>query len=66
MIPCSDMHQSFADAHVKWFFDILLMFADSFSVLSIRYVAQGLHGCSSITSSTNATHPSWNRAYFNP
>jgi len=48
MIPCSDMHQSFADAHVKWFFDILLMFADSFSVLSIRYVAQGLHGCSSI------------------
>ena len=37
-IPCGDVHQSFADTLVNWFFDNLTMFADSFSVLSIHYV----------------------------
>jgi len=27
VIPCGDMHQSFTDALVKWFFDIFRMFA---------------------------------------
>ena len=30
MIPCGDMHQSFTDALVKWFFDNFSMFADSY------------------------------------
>ena len=33
--PCSNMHQFFTDALVKWFSDNFRMFADSFSVLSI-------------------------------
>jgi len=40
LIPCIDMHQSFTHALVKWFFDNFPMFADSFSVLSIHYVAR--------------------------
>jgi len=32
------MYQSFTDTVIKWFFDNLLMFADSFSVLSIHCV----------------------------
>jgi len=32
IIPCGDMHQSFTDAHVKWFCDNLPIFANSFSV----------------------------------
>jgi len=39
VIPCGDMHQSFTDTLVKWFFNT---FADSLSVLSIYWVAQGL------------------------
>ena len=42
VIPCGDMHQSFTHALVKWFFDNFLMFADSFSILSIHCVAQEL------------------------
>ena len=42
MIPCGDMHQSFTDTLVKWFFNNFLMFADSFSVLSIQCVARRL------------------------
>ena len=34
MTPCGDMHQSFTDALVKWFFDNFPMFADSFDVVS--------------------------------
>jgi len=39
VISCRDMHQSFTGTLVKWFFDNLPMFADSFSVLSIQCVA---------------------------
>ena len=42
MIPCGDMHQSFTDTLVNWFFNNFSMLADSFSVLSIYCVAQGL------------------------
>ena len=42
MIPCGDMHQSFTDALVKWFFDNFATFADSFRVVSIHNVAPGL------------------------
>jgi len=42
VIPCGDMHQSFTDTLVKWFFDNFPMFADSFSFLSIHCVARGL------------------------
>ena len=42
VIPCSDMHQSFTDALVKWFFDNFPTFADSFRVVSIHNVAPGL------------------------
>jgi len=42
MIPHGDMHQFFADALVKWFFDNFPMFADSFDVVSIHCVARGL------------------------
>jgi len=42
VIPFGDMHQSFTDTLVKWFFDNFPMFADSFSVLSIRCVAREL------------------------
>jgi len=45
MIPCGDMHQSFTDTVVKWFFDNFAMFADSFSILSIHCVARGLDTC---------------------
>ena len=45
MIPCGNMHQSFTDALVKLFFDNFPMFADSFSVLSIHCIAQGLDAC---------------------
>ena len=41
-IPCANMHQFFADALLKWFFDNVLVLADSFSVLSIHCVAWGL------------------------
>jgi len=39
---CGEMHQSFTGTLIKWFFDNFHMFADSFSVLSIYYVARGL------------------------
>ena len=42
MIPSGDMHQSFIDIFVKSFFDNFLVFANSFSVLYIHYVAPGL------------------------
>jgi len=44
VIQCGDMHQSFADRStlVKWGFDNFPMFVDSFSVLSIHCVVQGL------------------------
>jgi len=42
VIPCGDIHRSSIDALVKWFFDNLPMFADSFSVLFIHCVARGL------------------------
>ena len=42
MILCGDMHQSFTDILVKLVFDNFLMFANSFIVLSIHYVAPGL------------------------
>ena len=48
MIPCGDMHQSFTDTLVKWFFDNFSMFADSFRLVSILCVARGasfLHKC---------------------
>ena len=37
-----DMHQSFIDAHVKWFFDNFPMFADISRLVSIHCVARGL------------------------
>jgi len=40
--PCGDMHQSFTDALVKWFFDNFPMFAGSFSVVSIHCLAREL------------------------
>jgi len=42
VIPCGDMHQSFTEALVKWFFDKFPMFADSFRLISIHCVARGL------------------------
>jgi len=43
VIPCGDMHQSFTDAFVKWFFDNYFpVFADSSRVVSIHCVARGL------------------------
>ena len=42
MIACGDMHQSFNDALVKWFFDNFLLFADSFRLVSVHCVARGL------------------------
>ena len=39
VIPCGDMHQSFTDALVKWFFDNLPMYTDSFRLASILCVA---------------------------
>jgi len=42
MVPCSDMHQSFTDALVKWFFDNLPMFADSFSVVFVHFITRAL------------------------
>jgi len=39
VIPCSDMHQSFTDALVKWFLDNFPTFADSFRLVSIHCVA---------------------------
>jgi len=40
VIPCGDMHQSFSDVLVKWFFDNFPMFADSFRLVSIHCVAR--------------------------
>jgi len=40
--PCGDMHQSFIGILVKSVFDKFLVFADTFSVLSIHCVAWGL------------------------
>jgi len=42
VIPCGDMHQSFTDTLVKWFFNSFPIFADSFGVISIHCVARGL------------------------
>jgi len=42
VISCGDIHQSFSNTLVKWFFDNFPMFANSFSVLSIHRVARGL------------------------
>jgi len=42
---CGDMHQSFTDALVKWFFDNLPIFADSFSVVSIHCVTRSRIRC---------------------
>ena len=38
------------------------MFADSFSVLSVRYVDRGLRGCNiiSVIFLYKCAHPSWN------
>ena len=41
-MPCGDMHQSFTDALIKWFFDNFPLFTDSFSVLSTHVVVRGL------------------------
>jgi len=42
-IPCGDMHQSFTDTIVKWFFYNFPVFADSFSVFfSILCTVRGL------------------------
>ena len=40
VIPCGDMHQSFTDKLVKWFFDNFPMFADSFTLPSIHFVVR--------------------------
>jgi len=37
VIPCCNMHQSFPDALVKWFFNNFRMFADSFRLVSIHF-----------------------------
>jgi len=42
VIPCGEIHQSFAGKLVKWFFDNFSMFPDSFSVLSIGCIVPGL------------------------
>ena len=42
VMPCGDTHQSFIDTTVMWFFDNFPVFADGFSVLSIRCVAREL------------------------
>jgi len=42
VISCGDIHQSFTDVLVKWFFNNFSMFANSFSVLSIHCVVRGL------------------------
>jgi len=40
--PCDDTHQFFTGIFVKWFFKHFVMFADSFSALSIHFDATGL------------------------
>ena len=42
VIPCGDMHQSFSNSLVKWFFDNFPMFADRFRLVSIHCVVRGL------------------------
>jgi len=43
MIPCDDMHQSFTDTFLKWFFDNFGPHVDDgFRLVSIHFVAHGL------------------------
>jgi len=42
VIPCGDMHQSFIDAHVNWFFDNFPMFSYSFRLVFIHCILRGL------------------------